>query len=56
MLELEAFLEGVRIIPTADPQGENCNLLIGSVDEPGRIWYRNTEGLFCVRNMSFYLL
>lgn len=28
---LKPFLELVRIIPNADPQGGNCNLLIGGV-------------------------
>jgi len=53
---LEGFLEGVRIIATADPQGGNCNLLIGGTDEPGRIWYRSREGFFCTCSTSFYLL
>lgn len=32
---LEPFPELVRIIPNADPQGGNCNLLIGGVGKAG---------------------
>lgn len=32
---LEPFPELVRIIPMADPQGGNCNLLIRGVEKAG---------------------
>lgn len=56
MSGVEAVLEAARIIPTAEPQGINCNLLIGGVDEPGRVWWRNREGFLCTCSTSFYLL
>lgn len=32
---------GCEDFTTADPQGGNCNLLIGGIDEPARIWNRS---------------